>query len=74
VTLYQVQYEYINGQTYSYLNQVGFQEAQPIEDSSGTTYHFFTPVSTGTGLHSGEYFAETYDSSGFGLESSPVWC
>lgn len=74
VTVYQVEYYYMNGQVFSYLKQVNFQEAPPAEDSSGTTYHFSTSISTGTGYASGEYVAESYDSSGAGLESNPVWC
>jgi hypothetical protein len=64
----------MNGGWYDDPQQVGFAEAAPAEDSSGTTFHFWTPVSTGVGYVSGTYYAVAYDSSGYGLESSYVYC
>jgi hypothetical protein len=74
VYLYKDNYVYMNGAWYDDPQQVGFAEATPAEDSSGTTFHFWTPVSTGGGYVSGTYYAVTYDSSGFELASSYVYC
>jgi hypothetical protein len=74
VTLYKDNYVYMNGGWYDDPHQVGFAEAAPAEDSSGTTFHFWTPVSTGVGYVSGTYYAVAYDSSGYELASSYVYC